>query len=75
MHLIKTKKKSESNNNDFALIMAFDKNKDKAITASQHENNKVSAIQSLSDLYHDFDEEELIDVQRNIFNQLKIKGE
>lgn len=71
----KHKRKSESNNNDFALIMAFDKNMNKAITASKHESNKVNAIQSLRDLYHDFDEEELIDVQGNIFNQLKIKGE
>ena len=71
----KHKRKSQSNNNDYALIMAFDKNKKKAISANQHENNKAESIKSLSEIYHDFDEEELMDVQGNIFNQLKIKGE
>ncbi len=35
----KNKKKSDSNNNDFALIMAFDKNKRKNVNAKQHEKN------------------------------------
>lgn len=65
----KHKKKSQSNNNDFALIMAFDKNKEKTISASQHEKNKSNAKQSLSDLYHDFDEEELIFITREVFIQ------
>lgn len=69
----KHKKKSQSNNNDYALIMAFDKNK--TISDNQHENNKAKSIKSLSEIYYDFHEDESIDIQGNIFNHLKIKGE
>ena len=71
----KHKKKSESNNNDFALIMAFDKNKEKNVSAKQHELNQEKVKSEILSLYADLDEEEMFDVQGNIFNQLKIKGE
>ncbi|NLZ45413.1 MAG: replication initiation protein [Clostridiales bacterium] len=71
----KHKKKSESNNNDYALIMAFDKNKEKNVSAKQHELNQEKVRNEILNLYADFDEEELIDIQGNIFNQLKIKEE
>ncbi len=45
----KHKKKSESNNNDFALVMAFDKNKKNSITDYQQKKNKEKAINTLQD--------------------------
>ena len=69
----KNKRKSDSNNNDFALIMAFDKNKKKNVSAKQHEKNQEKARNEILNMYVEFDEEEMIDVQGNAYNQLKIK--
>lgn len=71
----KHKKKSKSNNNDFALIVAFDKNKEKNVNAKQHELNQEKVRNEILSLYADFDEEEMFDVQGNIFNQFKPEGE
>jgi plasmid replication initiation protein len=55
----KNKKKSDSNNNDFALIMAFDKNKKKNVSAKQHKKNQEEVMNKILEMHSDFDEEEI----------------
>lgn len=68
----KNKKKSESNNNDFALIMAFDKNKERRVTEENHEVAKMNAKRKIGAIYDNYKEEEMIDVNGDFFKQLLI---
>jgi plasmid replication initiation protein len=68
----KHKRKSQSNNNDYALIMTFNKNKQKKVTEQNHEVAKANAQRKIGAHYDDYKEEEFVDVNGDLFNQLFI---
>ena len=65
-------RKNENHNNDFTLIKKFADNIEKRVTEKNHEVAKANAQRKIGAHYDNYKEEELVDVNGDIFKQLHI---